>query len=853
VTTAIARRALASLHGKAPAARVATLAAAFAVAALILDRSALHLPWRLDLTDPWLWALLALFAGCEFIVLHVEIGKNAYSLSFSEIPFTLALFFAPPASLVVARLVGGGLALAVGRRQRPLKLAFNLSTWLMECTLALLVFAALDGARATRLVEAWPAAAAASLAGSLFISLAVTAAIFLTSGTYRTRLLLQFVQAGILTCAAGCVAALFAWGALRWDGAEVWPLLALTGVLFAAYRGYTRLHQRHVNLELLYDFTRRLSRSDSGEDVLVVLLAQVRTLLRAETAEITMLGSDVPTRWRLSGELPAVDEPCTLEADDWPLSRVLTEEKPLVIPSRTRDGALRRYLTWRGFRDCVIVPLHGESGVAGTLAVADRLGEVATFTADDGKLLQTVANQAVAALENSRLLERLSHDSRHDALTGLANRSYFNEAVERALHAADPTFAVLLMDLDRFKEVNDTLGHHHGDLLLLEVAKRLSAQVRRGDMVARLGGDEFAVLLHGATADGACRVARDMLATLAAPLTLEGVSLEVKASIGVAACPVQGRDASVLLRRADVAMYAAKRSQGGLEVYDAVLDSHSPRRLALASELRSAIESGDLVLRFQPQVAVDGTPVAAEALVRWQHEKFGLLAPDEFVPIAEQTAQIRDLTEWVLGAALTACRDWRSRGVALGVAVNLSVRNLLDAGLPGLVQRLLAESGVPAAELTLEITETHLMADPPRTMRVVNELARMGVRLAIDDFGTGYSSLAYLKSLPVRDVKIDKSFVFRVAVDETDQAIVRSIVDLAHSLGLAVVAEGVEDEATLRVLAHVGCDLVQGYHLSRPVPVDQLVAWVRARELAGAAVRGIVEPRLPSHAGVRRG
>lgn len=331
-------------------------------------------------------------------------------------------------------------------------------------------------------------------------------------------------------------------------------------------------------------------------------------------------------------------------------------------------------------------------------------------------------------------------------------------------------------------------------------------------------------------------------------MTLEGVWVEVEASIGIAASPDHASDASGLLRRADIAMYAAKRGNNAIEVYDGSMDSHSPHRLAIASDLRGAIDSNQLVLHFQPQTSPAGEVKAVEALVRWQHPRLGLIGPDEFVPIAEQTAQIRDLTHWVLRAALAAARDWRRGGTPVGVAVNLSVRNLLDLELPGLVSGLLEESGVPAPDLTLEITETHLMADPPRTMRVVTDLAAIGVRLSIDDFGTGYSSLAYLKALPVNEVKIDKSFVLRIAVDESDQAIVRAIVSLAHSLGLTVVAEGVGDAGTMDVLGGLGCDVVQGYHLGRPMPAGQLTAWLGAR---GKPDSPIVTPRRPSDSRVQ--
>jgi diguanylate cyclase (GGDEF)-like protein len=402
------------------------------------------------------------------------------------------------------------------------------------------------------------------------------------------------------------------------------------------------------------------------------------------------------------------------------------------------------------------------------------------------------------------------------------------EAIGRAQRDGHAV-ALLVMDLDRFKEVNDTFGHHYGDLLLRQLGEHLGSVLRECDTIARLGGDEFAVLLPAATADDARQVAARLLRVLEQPFALNGLQLEIDASIGIALAPEHGTDADTLLRRADVAMYVAKRSSSGYALYSVEQDQHSPMRLALVGELRRAIDTNELSLYFQPKVShASGRITSVEALVRWQHPRHGLLGPDQFVPIAEQTGLIRPLAHWVLNAALRQCHRWRQEGVDLAVAVNLSMRNLHDPQIVEMIGALLKQWGVPPVRLIVEITESSLMADAARAMEVLTRLRSMGVGISIDDFGTGYSSLAYLKRLPVDELKIDKSFVQHMAADDNDAAIVRSTIGLAHDLGLRVVAEGIEDEATWALLAELGCDVAQGYFVSRPLPAAELGGWLQA-------------------------
>jgi diguanylate cyclase (GGDEF)-like protein len=431
-----------------------------------------------------------------------------------------------------------------------------------------------------------------------------------------------------------------------------------------------------------------------------------------------------------------------------------------------------------------------------------------------------------------------------DALTGLPNRVLYTDRLDQALalaaRAGTPV-AVLLMDLDHFKYVNDTLGHPIGDLLLREVTGRLQAVVRRAtDTIARLGGDEFAIVLPGDRAADARRVAEAILRVLEAPMTLEGHVVDIGASIGVASYPEHGSESSQLLRHADVAMYAAKRGNLGVAVWDHRFEQHGVERLSLLSDLRKAVDEDQLVLVYQPKVPLGASDEHfVEALVRWQHPTRGLVPPVEFIPFAEQTGYIRAITQWVLGAAVAQCVAWRRMGMPMNVSINISTRDLMDAELPERFAALLEREGCAAEWIALEITESAILDDPGHAIRNLERLHALGCKLAIDDYGTGYSSLSYLRRLPVQELKIDKSFVTGMAKDPGDAIIVRSTIDLGHNMGLSVVAEGVEDEATFEQLRALGCDTVQGYWLSRPLAATDLVDWVRESVWTRACREGV--------------
>jgi diguanylate cyclase (GGDEF)-like protein len=454
--------------------------------------------------------------------------------------------------------------------------------------------------------------------------------------------------------------------------------------------------------------------------------------------------------------------------------------------------------------------------------------------------LSMQAQRYVAQLESEiaerkRSEERLQYLAHHDPLTGLANRTKFyqhlNSAVARAQNSSSK-LAMFFVDLDRFKEINDTLGYHNGDLILKQIAERLRHVIGESGVVARFGGDEFAVLMPEISSkDAAAELAVSIHDKLEPNFNLEDLQLEVRASIGIVIFPDHGEDADTLMRRADMTMTVAKQSDHGHTFYDPGFDHYSPRRLTLLGELRKAINNNQLSLYYQPKISIEtGFVTGLEALVRWHHPTHGRIFPDEFVPLAERSGLIKPLSMWVLKEAPRQWEIYHKSGLTVSISVNLSVRDLFDVHMPTKIQKILDRHQMPGEMLVLEITESAMMEDPYQARSVLTTLSDMGIKLAIDDFGTGYSSLAYLKNLPVHEIKIDKSFVMKLSSDKDDATIVKSTIDLGHTLGLSVVAEGVEDENAWNMLKQLGCDHAQGYWMSRPIPADEMGIWLEKSE-----------------------
>jgi len=493
-------------------------------------------------------------------------------------------------------------------------------------------------------------------------------------------------------------------------------------------------------------------------------------------------------------------------------------------------------------RDITFHNHHTNQAVLITVGLAGALAAVlfglfyAITTRVEGKLAASQReiveqNQVREALQEQHIRE-LEHQALYDRLTDLPNRALLQDRLAHEIasaHRNQKSVALIVLDVSRLKEINDTLGHETGDLILQRVAHRLRTSVRKSDTVARIGGDEFAVLLPTVDLDLIRPAVEKLQAALERPFNVSDVPLDLEARIGVALYPDHGFDPQVLLQRADIAMRLAKEGSENFVVYDAKRDPYSLKKVTLFGELRHAIHHDELALHYQPKLDIaGGRIIGVEALVRWNHPKEGLIAPDEFIPLAEKTGLINPLTYWVLDMAIRQCRAWLDAGLRLQVSVNISARNLMDPKLAERVDQCLEKHGIAATQLDLELTETAIMAEPTRTVGVMRRLTRMGVTLSIDDYGTGYSSLAYLKRLPVWELKIDRSFVSNMADDEGNAMIVHSTIDLAHNMGRKVVAEGVETQKVLDLLTVLGCDVAQGYYIGKPLPADEFIAWLEA-------------------------
>ncbi len=606
------------------------------------------------------------------------------------------------------------------------------------------------------------------------------------------------------------------------------------------------LRERQMLSDRLARIQRKISARAPLQDVIDAVTQGAAELLRDEVVGLRLLDEDDPMVMVMVSSVGVTSEmaealrrlPVTAGVG----GRALTENALCIQESYAEwDGGIGAFAS-DGLRAAMGAPVHLEGKPIGSLVVASNRPDRRYSPAEQGAL-RAFAEHVSLALNDARTvhtmhqaLDRAVHQAMHDELTGLPNRACFYDRTDQALRSARRTgaaTAVLLLDLDRFKEINDTLGHRYGDRVLQAIGSRLAPLLRTADTLARLGGDEFCVLLPDVgNADAALEVAGRITAALEAPFTIDGMDLVVAASVGVTLAPEHGDTADLLLQRSDVAMYMAKRSHASVVAYEHTLDANTRDRLSMVADLRTAIATDQLVLHFQPQVDLStGLVTGFEALVRWQHPRLGLIGPDDFVPIAEDSGLIQPLTSWVLDAALDQLRRWSSDpsfpvGRDLTMSVNLSTRSLLDESICTEVVIALERFGILPHRLVLEITETTLMADPGRAHRVLTGLASEGVQFAIDDFGTGYSSLASLKTLPVHHLKIDGSFVHNMDRDASDATIVRSVIDLARTLGLRTVAEGVERAEVWTQLVALGCDAAQGYHLSRPLLGGAVPAWL---------------------------
>ncbi|MGC9669871.1 putative bifunctional diguanylate cyclase/phosphodiesterase [Planosporangium sp. 12N6] len=815
-----------------PSTRIAVLTAATA-AATLLGQLALAAGYRWPDADRTV--VLAAIAMMSFVTegfpVYLRVRRGSHALSLAEIPLVLGVLGVGALPLLIARTAGGAVGMALVRRQRGGKLALNIVLLAAQATVAAAGYRLVAGPHEVLGPRQWLAAYAGMIAADALAGVVVTAAIALHDDPGEWRRLPSAVIRGIPPVVVTTSVALLGALVVERDRRAV-ALLAVVGfVTFLAYREYARQSQGHAQVEGLYAFTRALDGSLDGAAVTRALLTEVRDQLHAEAAELLVPGPDAGTwtRTRLS-RVGAVDTALVVaDATDW--WAPAAQGRPVLLATGRDAGHAADDPV-----DGIAVSVPAGPAGTGVLIVTGSLPATPTFGSDQVRLFEALANHAGLSLAKAGLVDRLRAEAAekeylalHDPLTGLPNRRQFHILLEERLAApAAGVTAVLMMDLDRFKEVNDALGHDIGDGLLREVADRLRQHLGDRGIIARLGGDEFAVLLTGlGSADEALAMGDHLTRAMDHPVAIGHLTLSTRVSIGIACSPMHGEAVQTLVRHADVAMYAAKQARAGARLYEPQEDTNSAQRLSLTADLARAVQRRELTVEFQPKLdPATGLVTGAEALARWHHPDQGFVPPDLFIPLAEHSGLIRPLTMHVLEVALRRCASWRRAGHDLHVAVNLSPNGLLDDVLPDVVSRLLGQVGVPPAALTLEITESALVSDQAGTVATLDRLHAIGVKLAIDDFGTGYSSLGRLRHLPIHEVKIDKSFVQRLAVDHRDRAVVRSAIQLGHALGLEVVAEGVEDAPTLEHLRLEGCDLAQGYFISRPLPADEFEAWL---------------------------
>ncbi|MEO6715275.1 MAG: EAL domain-containing protein [Mycobacteriales bacterium] len=793
------------------------------------------------------WTLLPAFFLGEVALVHVQFRRDNHSFSMTDVPLALGMLFAVPGAVLLTALLASTLALGVYRRLSPLKLAFNVATVASSVSIGLLVFRTLLPTYEILTVHVWIVTVVAILVTGLIAGSTVMVAISLSEGSFqpdRLPILILMTLAGVVTNTS---LALIAASLLMLSADTVWLLLVPAGTVFVAYRAYLSEREKHESLEFLYHATRILTETPELEQAVVALVARAREMFRAESAEMLFATPDRKDMMRTrvaDGIEPQLMENVADRSVRALWDRLSARPETLLVKYPTGDAVVDAYLHSQNMDDAMIAPLHGESRPFGLVVVGNRIG-AATFDAEDARLFETLANHTSVALENGRLEQslsqlreleqRLKHLAFHDPLTGLANRSLFSERADAAmarLGAEGHDCAVLFIDLDDFKTINDTLGHATGDALLCAVAERILGCLRPGDVAARLGGDEFAILLHDVAAPMAAqRVAERVTDALRLPVAFASQDVLVRASIGIA----HGEglaSADELLGNADLAMYMAKsEGKGSFRTFTPTMRADAATRHQLKADLERAVHRGEFVVYYQPILDLETElPVAFEALVRWQHPEHGLLLPDTFIPMAEETGLIASIGHLVLKEAARQGARWQEEfplEVPIRVTVNLSP---LQVRLPLLVvevQDVMARTNLAPGSLVLEITESLMLQDADASVQVLHSLRALGVRLALDDFGTGYSSLGHLRRLPIDMLKIAKTFVDDLEGHGDNSAFANAILALGRTLNLITVAEGVEHPWQVVELRRLGCALGQGFHFARPMTADDARTYLR--------------------------
>jgi diguanylate cyclase (GGDEF)-like protein len=795
----------------------------------------------------WQWLLLtSLFLITSGLQLHFEIRRESWYIQMAEIPIVLGLFLLGPLALVTARFTGTLLFYAFRRKFSFEKKVFNALLVVPEVATGVLVFNAVADSLDPSHWLTWIAAVLATIALDVVTAALVYLVICLTQGRPSRSRALHILASNLIV---GPFNAILAVMVLLIADVSNWALILVTlvfGVLALGYRAYDRILRQHSVVNEAYGFSQFLERVRGQDDALEAALRQVREAVNA-TAGYISVSADGGSRFTVWSHVDDAPSVVRIDSNDSIVARCLAAGHGIRVTTKAATGVDRLALERRGATEVLAAPLRFRTPLTGHVELWDRQNAQATFSDEDVRYVESLVSHLAAAIENERLVDQLRHEAYHDRLTGLPNRARFVQAVDEAIGAAKKNggvAAAVLLDLDSFKDVNDALGHDYGDELLIMVGQRLRERTPEGGLAARMGADEFAVLCPARDLGAALTAAQELREAVAQPYLLAGLTVEVGVSIGVSVAPDHAHTGGALMQRADVALTHAKGTGRSDVSYVPSMEQATVHRLQLVTQLREAINAGQVQVHYQPKLALSARElVGVEALVRWQHPEYGSVMPDEFVPLAERTGLIGPLTMHVLKASLIQCRTWLDRDMRIAVAVNLSVKNLLDTAFPESVFALLEEHRVPAELLTFEITESSVMSDPERSLPVLHRLHERGIGLSIDDFGTGYSSLAYLRRLPVDEVKIDKVFVLGMGTDLGDMAIVRAIVELGHSLALNVVAEGVEDELARDLLSGMGCDTIQGFLVSRALTAERLDAWLAARTSLGPVQPGLAGRR----------
>ncbi|MEV6601289.1 bifunctional diguanylate cyclase/phosphodiesterase [Actinoplanes sp. NPDC051346] len=780
---------------------------------------------------PGVLLVLVAFVAAHVSVLSVVIRRQAFVVVLNEIPLILAIYFLSPPAVILAQTVAS-LVTHLWSRMDTTKTAYNVAKSAARTATALVVVSSLPKAVGAG-PATWGVLAAGVVAAALVSWLSYACVITAVQDRRAGQDALRAGSQTLVTAAINIVMGLVCLVALDATWWAAVPLGLLLLALAFVLRSFSEFYRQHRTLTEVYELTQAMREQGNDGSLPDILLSRVRTLMRAEYATLWLpaLGRhpEVLLTARVDGKglLDIAPTPTVVREE------ALKEGGTVAVGARFSDTVhLRPFLRDSGVKDVIAVPLRSGQTTVGSLEVVNRLNDAVTFRDADVQVLETIAAHAAVAVENSRLVERLRFDAYHDRLTSLPNRRRITDALAESVKVRAPgeVVAVILFDVDGLRDVNESMGHAAGDKLLAEVAERLRGIAGPGALVGRIGGDEFVVTLRVESAEETVRLATEMREQLRGPMIVGSLTLDVDTAAGVSLHPDHGDDPDALLRRAELAANAAKALPYGVQMFHPALESRAARRLGLAADLRRALDAGELEVHFQPKVSIkDRHLIGVECLARWQHPAHGEVSPDDFVAVAEHTGQLHRLTQVVLTAGLRHCREWAEAGRPLSIAVNLSARTLLDPRFPDQVHELLKQYGVAAGQVTFEISEPGMLGEIERALPTLYRLRDLGVRLSVDDFGTGASSLSYLRQLPVHEVKIDDSFVQGMATDSGDLAIVRAVIGLSREFGLTVVAEGVESELTLDLLAELGCEIGQGYFFSRPLPVERLNTWMSAQ------------------------